>query len=221
MKNKFTSIILLSCFLIMLASCESKAEKEQRQERLRIELALHQEKERIELEKQEKKEAAEREEKRVKQEQERREQAIIDKYIYNSLHTGSTPYAYCFGGNKSCTGYECSEIKVKTPHNSDVMVTIKRNGIVYDHAYIRAGSQFTFELPNGTYQPFFYYGKGWNPNKEMKETACGMLKGGFVANEDFGKDNPQTLSNDILSYTLILQEGGNFSTKPSDADEAF
>lgn len=261
MKKKFTSIILLSCFLIMLTSCESKAEKEQRQARLRIELAQHLEQERIELEEKQQKEAefqkevAEfrqqrrvaqekqdkerlvREEKElaekrktreieleaqlIQEEKDRKAKALRDKYINNSLYTGATPYAYCFGSNKSCSDYGCSEIRVKTPHSSDVMVTIKKDGVVYSHAYIKAGGQYTFELRNGTYQPFFYYGKGWNPNKEMKETDCGMLRGGFVADEHFGKDLQQTLSNEVLTYELILQKSGNFSTKPSNADEAF
>ena len=88
------------------------------------------------------------------------------------------------------------------------------------HAYIKAGSSYTFDLPNGTYQPFFYYGKGWNPGKIMKETNAGTLRGGFISNEDFGKDNPQNLSNQILEYELILQQNGNFSTRPSSANEA-
>jgi hypothetical protein len=55
----------------------------------------------------------------------------------------------------------------------------------------------------------------------MKHTTCGLLKGGFVNSESFGKDDPQTLNNSILTYELVLQEGGNFSTSPSDSDEAF
>ena len=101
------------------------------------------------------------------------------------------------------------------------MVTIKKNNEVFRHAYINAGSQYTFEFPNGTYQAFFYYGRGWNPNKVMKETDCGTLKGGFIADEHFGKDSPQSLSNNILEYELILQQNGNFSTRPSNSEEAF
>jgi carboxypeptidase C (cathepsin A) len=48
-----------------------------------------------------------------------------------------------------------------------------------------------------------------------------MLKGGFIAGESYGKDSPQRLSNNILEYELILQQNGNFSTKPSNAEEAF
>jgi hypothetical protein len=142
------------------------------------------------------------------------------KYINNSLTTGSTPYASLFGSNPACSEYGCSEIKVITPQNSDVLVTVKRNDRIFRHAYIKAGSSFTLQMPNGTYQAFFYYGKGWNPEKVMKQTAEGTIKGGFVINEYFGKDEPQTLKNQSLTYELILQSNGNFSTKPSNADEA-
>jgi hypothetical protein len=154
-------------------------------------------------------------------EEELETQRIHDEYIDNSLNTGATPYAYCFGKNKSCTTEGCSQIKVTTPYNSDVLVIIKKNDKVYRHAYINGGSSYTFEFPDGTYQIFFYYGKGWYPGKEMKRTTCGLLKGGFVSSESFGKDDSQTLNNSILTYELVLQEGGNFSTSPSDSDEAF
>jgi hypothetical protein len=215
----------------MLSSCESEVERQKRiarEEQQRIELeerrkaeeaerAFKLEQERIE---QEKREEAERIVTLARLEQERQERAIYEKFINNALSTGSTPYSYCFGRNSSCSGLGCSEIKVRTPFNSDVLVTIKKGEKVVRHAYIKGGSSYTFELPNGTYQPFFYYGKGWNPEKIMKQTDCGILKGGFITNEDFGKDGPQTLSNNILEYELILQERGNFRTRPSNANEA-
>ena len=145
----------------------------------------------------------------------------IEQYQNNVLRNGTMPYAYCFGSSNSCSEYGCSEIRVRTPHNSDVVVTIKRNDRVYRHAYIQANRSYAFKFPNGTYQAFFYYGKGWNPHKFMKNTTCGKLKGGFVSNEHFGKDSPQSLYNQILSYELILQQNGNFSTRPSNREEAF
>jgi hypothetical protein len=75
-------------------------------------------------------------------------------------------------------------------------------------------------MPNGTYQPFFYYGKGWNPEKEMKRADNTTILGGFVANESFGKDSPQNLNNQTLEYQLILQKDGNFRTTPSNSMEA-
>ncbi|MDH6311607.1 hypothetical protein M2137_000357 [Parabacteroides sp. PFB2-10] len=202
------------------SSCESAEEKTKRMAR--------KEAQRIELEEKRKSEEAVRayklEQEQIKREerleQERQEKDIYDKYINNSLSTGSTPYSYCYGKNKSCSEYGCSQIKVTTPYNSDVLVTIKRNDIVVRHAYIKAGSSYTFEIPDGTYQPFFYYGKGWNPEKVMKQTSSGTLKGGFISNESFGKDSPQRLSNEILEYRLILQHNGNFSTQPSNVNDA-
>lgn len=88
------------------------------------------------------------------------------------------------------------------------------------HAYIGAGHRYIFHLSNGTYQPFFYFGKGWNPYRVMKQASCGELKGGFVSNEHFGKDTPQNLFDAILTYELVLQVNGNFSTRPSSASEA-
>jgi hypothetical protein len=199
MKMKHGYSILIMLLLVVMTSCESEVEKQQRLERA-YKLKL------------------EREEKR---QEEAKEKAIYDKYVHNSLNTGATPYAYCFGGNSSCDDYGCSQLKVKTPYNSDVLVTIKKGNEVVRHAYINGGSSYTFEMPNGLYQPFFYYGKGWNPTKVMKKADCGTLKGGFMAEESFGKDSPQLLNNTILEYELILQDQGNFSTRPSNSDEAF
>lgn len=154
------------------------------------------------------------------EEQMRIEEEMYEKYMNNSLRTGETPYSDFYGGNPSCNEYGCSQIKVTTPSNSDVLVTIKQNGNVVRHAYICSNSSYIFEMPNGTYQPFFYYGRGWNPNKTMKETPQGALKGGFIEDESFGKDGPQILDNNILEYQLILQQNGNFSTLPSNAEDA-
>jgi hypothetical protein len=224
-KNK--TIIYIFCLALTLGSCESEAERKQRlvkEEKQQIELeekrkALEAERnfqleqERIEREKREEEERIARE---ILIEKERQEKAIYDKYIYNSLTTGSTPYSRYYERNTSCSDYRCSEIKVRTS-NSDVIVTIKKNGEVVTHAYINANDNYTFSLPNGTYQTFFYYGKGWNPEKEMK---AGKMKGGFIDNEHFGKDDAQTLNNNILEYELILQQNGNFSTRPSNPEEA-
>jgi hypothetical protein len=224
-------IIALVATGIYFATRETPEEKQARlarEEQQRIELAQQEEQRRIEREKREEQERIEREKREAEQqaaeqarlEKERQEREEYNRYINNSLSTGATPYSYMYGGNRSCNDYGCSQIRVKTS-NSDVLVTIKRNDKVVRHAYIRSNSSYTFEMPDGTYQPFFYYGKGWNPNKIMKETPQGVLKGGFIESESFGKDYPQTLNNNILEYQLILQTNGNFSTKPSSANEAF
>ena len=220
---------LLTTFLIvaLLTSCESEQARKERlafEAKERIELEQKQKEEekadairleeiRVEQEKQAESERIERE---AQLEKERKEQELYDMYISNSLRTGSTPYSKYYGSNSSCSDYGCSQIKVRTS-NSDVLVIIKKNDKVVRHAFIQAGDGYSFSFPNGTYQAFFYYGKGWNPEKEMKG---GEIKGGFITNEDFGKDEPQSLYNNVLEYELILQQNGNFSTRPSNPEEA-
>lgn len=137
-----------------------------------------------------------------------------DPYYKNSLHTGSSPYA-SYGHSVT----EESQISVSTSANSncDVVVIIKRGGMINRNAYICAGGSYTFHVPNGTYQVFFYGGKGWNPNKSMPHG----IKGGFVANESYSKDSPVSLEYQGLEYELILQPNGNFSTQQSSANEVF
>lgn len=223
MKKLLASLLIIT----ILISCESEQERKTRlarEERERIEFEQKQTEDKkaetLRLEQasieQEKQAEAERIAREAELGKERKEQEIYDLYISNTLRTGSTPYSKYYGGNSSCSDYGCSEIKVSTS-NSDVLVTIKKNDKVVNHAFIQAGDMYTFSFPNGTYQAFFYYGKGWNPEKEMKG---GEIKGGFVADENFGKDDPQSLSNNQLVYELILQPNGNFSTRPSNPEEA-
>lgn len=227
MKLRTKLLLSFLSIVIVISSCESDAERKQRlakEEQQRIELeekrkketaarALKLEQERIERERIEEKKRIAREARLEKQRQER---ALYEKYINNSLYTGATPYARYYGENSTCSDYGCSKIKVRTS-NSDVIVIIKKNGYVARHAYIKSGGQYSFSFPNGTYQTFFYYGKGWNPGKVMKG---GELMGGFISQEDFGKDDPIYLNNNILEYQLILQPNGNFSTQPSNPEEA-
>jgi hypothetical protein len=214
-------IILLFTISTLVFSCESEEEKGARiakEEQEILEQEVRWEKERVEEQKRIEAYSLEQE---VKKEKERKEQEVYDKYINNSLRTGASPYSYCYGKNKSCSSNGCSQIKVKAPNNSDVIVLIKRGDKVFRHAYIKASDRHTLEFPNGTYQTIFYYGNGWNPEKIMKKTNCGILKGGFISNDSFDKDSPQTLENNVLSYELILQKNGNFSTSPSNVNEAF
>ena len=135
-------------------------------------------------------------------------------YYNNSLSTGASPYA-SYGTSVT----DESQICVSTSANSncDVVVIIKRGGEIARNAYIKAGGSYTFYIPNGTYQVFFYGGKGWNPNKSMP----GGLTGGFVANESYSKDSPVSLNYEGLTYELIPQPNGNFSTQQSSASEIF
>lgn len=138
----------------------------------------------------------------------------------NSLSNGATPYRSCYGSNNSLSGLNGSAIHVVAPMNSDVLVIIKRGNRVVRHAYIASGNSFGFKLDNGTYTPYFYYGVGWNPNKPMSSSECGVVYGGFLSNESVGKDDPHTLHNHALTYTLILQSTGNFAEQPSNLLEA-
>ena len=142
------------------------------------------------------------------------------QYLDNSLSTGETPYSQYYGNNYKCPYDQCSGINVTAPQGSDIVVIIKRGsqkGKVVAHGYIRSGASYQFDLPDGTYQTFFYYGRGWSPNKVMKDG----IKGGFLQDEIFSKDNPQKIFRGVLSYILQLQRNGNFQTKESNAAEAF
>lgn len=142
------------------------------------------------------------------------------QYLNNSLSTGATPYAAFYGKNYKCPYNQCSGIKVTAPAESDIVVIIKRNnqdGKVINHGYIKSGATYQFDIPDGTYQTFFYYGEGWNPNKDMGNG----IKGGFIKDEIFSKDNPQDIYSGVLTYVLQLQRDGNFQTKGSDKSEFF
>lgn len=160
------------------------------------------------------------EEIRLEQERQRR---IENMYGHNSLSNGSAPYSQWYGLNLYFDDYTPhSEIRVSAPTNSDVIAIVRYNngnGNVAGHKYIKAGHSVTIYLRNGyNYQTFFYYGNGWYPQKEMN----GNVKGGFLKNEAFSKDGSSSyLSNNILEYSLTLQQHGNFSTSGSSATEMF
>lgn len=153
------------------------------------------------------------------------DQISEDYYINNSLNSGAMPYRYCYGDNPVCSpprGYiECSYIDVKASYDSDVIVIIKKNNKVHSHAYIKAGSFHRFSVGNGFFETFFYFGKGWNPNKFIKYADCGEIYGGFVSNESIDKSDSEYLYNSSLSFTLHSVTNGNFQPKKSDKNEAF
>ena len=152
---------------------------------------------------------------------ERKELSDEEKmYLDNSLSTGTMPYTQFYGKNYKCPYDQCSGIRVTAPGESDIVVIIKQNnqnGKVVAHGYIKAGGTFQFDIPDGTYQTFFYYGEGWNPTKDMGNG----IKGGFVKGEIFSKDNPQEIYSGILTYVLQLQRDGNFQTRSSRRSEIF
>ena len=167
-----------------------------------------------------------KEEKRIREEEERRAaelQRLENQYGSNSLSNGEQPYSRWYENNLYFDEYTPhSEIQVKAPYNSDVIAIVRynnMNGSVAGHKYIKAGNSVTIYLRNGyTYQTFFYYGRGWYPNKQMN----GKVQGGFLKGEAFSKDgSPSYLENQILSYELTLQENGNFQTSSSSEGEMF
>jgi len=150
------------------------------------------------------------------------DEVLSEQWKYNSLSTGSMPYSNCYGRSNYCNDWSCSEIKVITGGSGDVLVSIKNdNSMVVRHAYIRGGDSFTFNVPDGSYQVFFYSGNGWDPYKEMVSSICGSLKGGFVSNEKVTKDNYITLNSQVMTYELVLQQNGNFNAQTSSTNEAF
>jgi hypothetical protein len=156
-----------------------------------------------------------------KSDEEKHIEANFNKYKSNTLNTGETPYSFIYGESISCSELDCSNISVSTSEQSNVIVSVKDEyqNVVY-HAYIKANDYHSFSLPNGSYQVFFYYGNGWDPSKKMK-VGKKQLIGGFLESESFGKDDVISLENNRLSYELISQINGNFSTSPSNMNEAF
>lgn len=139
--------------------------------------------------------------------------------LMSAQYTGYTPWENCFGKNASCPYVGCSDIKVNTS-SSAVMAIVKRYGKIIKHAYISPNSSYTFELKDGTYQVFFYYGDNWNNQKKMRSDECSSVYGGFTKNESVSKDDPITLIGQIMTYSLTSTKYGNFSPKGSSLDEA-
>ena len=146
---------------------------------------------------------------------------ILTCCISYSQSTGNTPWSDCYGQNKECKVNGCSEIKIETSNSEPVMAIIKKNDKVFRHSYIAMNSLYTFELPDGAYQVFFYYGKNWDNYKKMSSGDCNNLLGGFLTDEYVSKDDPITIKGQILTYTLKSSTLGNFSPKSSELSEIF
>lgn len=162
---------------------------------------------------------------RLEREQQQKEEEmrrLESSYGNNSLANGAQPYSRWYGANLRFDDYTPhSEIQIIAPTNSDVIAIVRynnMNGRVAGHCYVKAGMKSTIELSNGNnYQTFFYYGKGWYPDKDMNR-----VRGGFIKSEVFSKDGTSSyLDNNILTYELTLQNNGNFQTSASSEDEMF
>lgn len=148
------------------------------------------------------------------------EMGTTDNYQVEEWTTGDMPYSKYYGDNMKCRKTECSGIKITAPETSDVVVIVKKrneHGKVAGHVYISAGDTYKIDLPDGVYQTFFYYGYQWSPYKDMGNG----VKGGFVRDEVFAKDNPQEIYSAVLSYVLQLRRDGNFHTESSNRGEMF
>tara|TARA_B100000900_G_scaffold377005_1_gene360088 strand:- start:1724 stop:2200 length:477 start_codon:yes stop_codon:yes gene_type:complete len=138
-----------------------------------------------------------------------------------SQYTGATPWADCYGKNIGCDYYGCSNITVITSPSEPVVAIVKKNDRIIKHAYISKNSSYTFELKNGTYQVFFYYGENWVSNLYMPSDDCNLLTGGWSLNASVSKDDPITLKNQAMEYTLTLRSSGNFTPDKSSLKEVF
>jgi hypothetical protein len=145
---------------------------------------------------------------------------ILISFNSYSQYTGATPWENCYGKNASCEYVGCSDIRVNTSSNSSIVAIVKKYGKVVKHAYISAGSSYTFQVPDGTYQVFFYYGSEWDRNKSMNSKDCYTLRGGFTSKESVSKTEQITLKGQIMTYTLTYTTSGNFSPKSSSLEEA-
>lgn len=194
------------------------------QERIQVakeEIRLREEEERRQRE--EETRIREEAERRQREEEEQRKQ-LYSTYGSNSLYNGSQPYESFYGKNHHySSGEPHAEVRVKAAYDSDVIVIIRydnQNGRVAGHTYVRAGQTATIQLPGGhRYQTFFYYGRGWYPDKPMKNG----VKGGFLKDEAYSKDGSPTLlqDNESLSFELTPVQNGNFSTSQSSEGEIF
>lgn len=141
---------------------------------------------------------------------------------YDSYYHGMVPYANCYGRNASCSDWGCSEVVVNANDYDPVLVIIKRNGTIIKNAIVAPSRSYKFEMKNGNYQVFFYYGDNWDSNKYMGTSSSGcVMRGGWAKNEVFTKDDSMYLSNEIITYTLERIVHGNFSTKGSSKSEIF
>ena len=145
---------------------------------------------------------------------------LLCSTLCNDQYHGETPWSSCYGENASCDKYGCSDIIVKTSKSSPVVAIVKKRGRVIKHAYISANRSYTFQVPDGTYQVFFYYGENWNKYKKLNTSECNYVFGRFTSDESVQKDDPVYLSNKSVTYTLTQITNGNFQTKSSNLNEA-
>jgi|GEM_PF-6988870 len=149
--------------------------------------------------------------------------SIVDKRM--EVHCESVmPYESIYGQNMV---YAPNTIKVHAPSDRDLIVIVRDSYLdnVVSHFYIAAGETNGAVIPNGTFQVYFYSGRGWDENKKMKSSRGDKVIGGFRYHESFGKD-PKTISFgdgkfDEVSYDLNKRRNGNMHESHSRASQMF
>ena len=141
-------------------------------------------------------------------------QKLKNKYLEQRLDNGCKPYSAYYGNPTTGENY----LSFKTSGDCDYVVIVKnhRDQKVYNHIYIRGDQSGKVYLPNGTFDVYFYSGKGWDPEKNN-----GNVIGGFVAEESFQKDNPIELNNSYCEYTLYPVVYGNLKLDKTNKSETF
>lgn len=132
-------------------------------------------------------------------------------YIDNQLPTGAKPYKKYY---RSRTGE--NYLDFKTSGNDYVIIARDYNtSKVVNHIYVRANDKVRLYLPDGTYNIYFYGGKGWNPNMQN-----GNVIGGFVSGGHIQKDGPVELYGQYGEYTLYPVQDGNLQLEEATQGEA-
>lgn len=134
-----------------------------------------------------------------------------DTYIDNQLKTGAKPYKNFY---RSRTGSNYLDFKTS---GNDYVIIVRdyETSEVVNHIYVRADDRGRLYLPDGTYNIYFYGGKGWNPYMEN-----GNVTGGFVSGGHIQKDGPVELYNQYGEYTLYPVQNGNLQLQGATKGEA-
>ena len=132
-------------------------------------------------------------------------------YIDNQLPTGAKPYKKYY---RSRTGE--NYLDFNTSGNDYVIIARDYNtSKVVNHIYVRANDKVRLYLPDGTYNIYFYGGKGWNPSMQN-----GNVIGGFVSGGHIQKDGPVELYGQYGEYTLYPVQDGNLQLEEATQSEA-
>lgn len=137
-------------------------------------------------------------------------QEEVDKYLYNSLENGATPYNDIFGVGQYSSN---SWINITNNNEHDVIVCLvdSYSDLTIRHAYIKSGSSLNLSsIPGGQYFIRAAFGQGWNPNVTIGSYNCGNFAKNYFYKQLYRTSKPITIENEGDYYTY-----GNI-TIPSD-----